>query len=117
MDKSMNVTMLEAGLRGVTLRSRAIANNIANIETPGYKRKDVQFEDALAKAIDGDEGSVDDVEPTLFEPRNTPADATGNDVNMDTEVGQLLENSTMQKTYLRLMTKMYRQMDMAIRGE
>jgi len=117
MDKSMTVTMLEAGLRGTTLRSQAIANNVANINTPGYKRKDVQFEDALAKAVDSDDGSVDDVEPTIFEPRNTPADATGNDVNMDTEVGKLLENSTMQKTYLRLMTKMYKQMDMAIRGE
>ncbi|MBE5869637.1 MAG: flagellar basal body rod protein FlgB [Lachnospiraceae bacterium] len=33
------------------LRNKAIANNIANEDTPGYKRKDVDFEGALKTAL------------------------------------------------------------------
>ena len=42
------VKSLDAGM----LRSRVIANNIANINTPGYQRLDVSFEDELRKALD-----------------------------------------------------------------
>ena len=117
MDKSMTVTLLESALRGTSLRSKAIANNIANIQTPHYKRREVEFGHLLEKALESGKTAVADVEPLLFAPRNTPADSTGNDVDLDTEFGNMFENSTMHKTYLRLMTKMYKQMDMAIRGE
>ena len=117
MDKSMTVTLLESALRGTSLRSKAIANNIANIQTPNYKRKEVEFSHLLEKALQDGKAAVADVEPLLFAPRNSPTDATGNDVDIDTEFGNLFDNSTMHKTYLRLMTKMYKQMDMAIRGE
>lgn len=33
------------------LRNDAISNNIANADTPGYKRQDVNFETQLAKAL------------------------------------------------------------------
>lgn len=33
------------------LRNEVIANNIANVDTPGYKRKDVDFEETLKKAM------------------------------------------------------------------
>ena len=33
------------------IRNDLIANNIANYDTPGYKRQDVDFEDALKQAI------------------------------------------------------------------
>jgi flagellar basal-body rod protein FlgB len=34
------------------LRNEAISNNIANVDTPGYKRKDVDFEGTLKKALE-----------------------------------------------------------------
>ena len=33
------------------LSNKALANNIANVDTPGYKRKDVDFEGALKTAL------------------------------------------------------------------
>lgn len=38
-------------------RNELIANNIANDDTPGYKRQDIDFEDALKKAMMGAKGS------------------------------------------------------------
>ena len=117
MDKSMTVTLLESALRGTSLRGKAIANNIANVETPRYRRHEVAFSHLLEKALQDGKSAVADVEPLLFTPRSTPTDATGNDVDLDTEIGNMIDNGTMHKTYLRLMTKMYKQMDMAIRGD
>lgn len=39
--------VLEAGLKGSELRHQAISQNIANVDTPNYKSKSVQFKQAL----------------------------------------------------------------------
>src|SRR4051794_37870740 len=38
---------LERALSGASLRQQAIAQNIANVNTPGYRRQDVDFQSAL----------------------------------------------------------------------
>src|SRR5712691_7905930 len=40
-------------LTGLSRRHEAIASNIANIDTPGYQRREVSFEDALKKQVAG----------------------------------------------------------------
>lgn len=45
------IQLLERGLDVATLRQRVSANNLANVDTPGYKRQEVSFEDDLAKAL------------------------------------------------------------------
>ena len=46
MSKAENIVdIINAGVRAETLRQKAIANNIANLETPGYRRIDVKFEE------------------------------------------------------------------------
>jgi flagellar basal-body rod protein FlgB len=111
--------VIEAGLKATTERSKIIANNIANIGTADYRRKEVQFEDLLDKALKSSNTGedIDEIEPLVVEPHSTPVDANGNDVNLDMEVGEMVKNGSMHKTYLRLLNKMYRQMDYAIRGE
>ena len=46
-----NIEILSLGLDGLSARHKAISSNIANAETPGYKRVDVTFEDQLDKII------------------------------------------------------------------
>ena len=43
--------LMKMGLDATELRSRTIANNIANINTPNYKRRYVTFEDSLRNEI------------------------------------------------------------------
>lgn len=45
-----NTGLLEKSLDAAVLRNEAINQNIANVDTPDYKRKSVEFEDALADA-------------------------------------------------------------------
>ena len=45
------IELATIGLDGLSARHKAIASNIANADTPGYKRIDVTFEDQLSKII------------------------------------------------------------------
>ena len=45
------VNVLDKAADGAWMRNQAIANNIANVDTPGYKRQDVSFEAELKHAL------------------------------------------------------------------
>lgn len=45
------VNVLDKAMDASWLRNEAISNNLANADTPGYKRQDVNFETQLAKAL------------------------------------------------------------------
>lgn len=45
------VNVLDKAADASWMRQEAISNNIANVNTPGYKRQDVAFEDSLREAI------------------------------------------------------------------
>jgi flagellar basal-body rod protein FlgB len=43
--------LLEGGLDGLSLRQRVLADNIANNDTPGFKRSDVDFSKSFAGGV------------------------------------------------------------------
>ena len=107
--------LLDAGMRAEGLRQKAVASNVANIETPGYRRVDVKFEQFLAKALQSSDSlDLDDVEPQLYQPRQTATKSNGNDVDLELEVGEMVKNSVRQKAFVRLLAKKYHQIDLAI---
>lgn len=107
--------LLEVGARVEQLRQKAIAANVANLQTPGYRRIDVRFEQLLAKAMESDNPSdIRELEPEFFNPMNTPVKSNGNDVTLEGEVGQMVENSLRHKMYVKLLNKKYQQMESAI---
>ena len=109
------IALIEAGIRAESLRQKAIANNIANLETPGYRRIDVKFEELLAKSLDSS-GSVDlsKLEPQIYQPKQTPVKSNGNDVSLENEVGAMIKNSLRYTTYIRLLKKKYMGIELAI---
>lgn len=105
------LSLLEAGARAEGLRQKAIAANIANLETPGYRRVDIRFEEFLEKALNsGKPVDMAELKPEIYQPKTTEVKDNGNDVSFESEVGQMMKNSIRHKTYLRLMGKIYRQM-------
>jgi len=109
------IGLLEAGIKAEEVRQRTIASNVANLETPGYRRLEVRFEDLLARALKSGPGlDPEAVEPEIFQPRDTPVKANGNDVSMEMEVGELLKNSTRQATFVRLLRKRFEQIEAAV---
>src|SRR5262245_45391161 len=85
---------LEVALRGAEQRQSAISNNIANVNTPGFKRSDVTFEQALASAIaetGANEASVRQVAPTTVADSASSMRADGNNVDIDRESAALAQ--------------------------
>lgn len=109
------VDLIDAGIKAETLRQKAIANNIANLETPGYRRIDVKFEELLARCLrSSKEFDISEVEAQIYQPKQTPVKSNGNDVNLEIEVGQMIKNTLRHKTYIRLLSKKYNQIELAI---
>ena len=79
--------VLASALDGVSLRQRVIADNIANVDTPGFRASSVDFETQLKAAIgDGSfaDGTATDVTATTS-PTDTPVGANGNNVDLRKE--------------------------------
>jgi flagellar basal-body rod protein FlgB len=106
---------LHAGMKGISLRQAVIANNIANLNTPGFRRNDTMFQKVLADAIeDNKPADLDENGAGIFTPGTTTVGENGNDVSLDVEVGEMVRNGALYKTYVRILARMYRQMDLAI---
>ena len=81
MLESVTTTALTSALSGLAQRQRAIADNIANVNTAGYRAKVVSFENALARSVERGDGAV-----TATVRESTAATRlNGNNVNLDTE--------------------------------
>ncbi|MDO8585657.1 MAG: flagellar basal body rod protein FlgB [Armatimonadota bacterium] len=88
---------LAKGLDAVGIRHRVIADNIANVETPGFTRSDVVFEERLREALRsrGEDASerVQNVTPEVRADRTSPARADGNNVSIDKEMAAMVKNT------------------------
>jgi flagellar basal-body rod protein FlgB len=116
MSKTSNILdLIEAGIRAESHRQRAVANNIANLETPEYRRIDVKFEELLAQAL-ASSGNVElsEIQPQIYQPKQTPVKSNGNDVSLEVEIGEMVKNSLRYKTYIRLLNKKRRQIELAM---
>jgi flagellar basal-body rod protein FlgB len=112
------IPYLEAGIKAGSLRSKAIANNIANLRTENYRRIDVKFEDVLKDRLSDDEPlDLTDATPELIRPMTTPVASNGNDVDIDSEVAAMMQNTGKLKFYLSALRKNYQMIDSAMRTE
>jgi flagellar basal-body rod protein FlgB len=74
---------LQGYLKVVTERQQMIVSNMANVDTPGYHTKDLDFQTAMRQVMDGND-SVH-MEPASMELQGLPERPDGNNVNIDRE--------------------------------
>ena len=97
------VRVLDKAADASWLRNEAISNNIANVDTPGYKRQDVAFESVLKKALGMNryksmDEKVADLRTNRLRVRtytdysNYSYRIDGNNVDIDNESSMLAEN-------------------------
>ena len=124
------IQALAASLKFRQLRQELIASNIANAETPGYKAKELNFEEALARALDVDEeqtlkttdgkhfnvggGGFKNLEPEITEESNGIVSPDGNTVDRDKEMAEMAENKIMYDASVQLLNKKLALMKYAI---
>lgn len=82
MFNDSTMSAIHVALNGLSARQRTIADNVANINTPGFLAGRVEFETALKSAVaDGNAASVSPTVQRSLEPTRED----GNNVNLDTE--------------------------------
>lgn len=112
---------LAASINFRQIRQNVTSSNIANAETPGYKAKVVEFEDALARAIDLEgvnketandpdhllmgTGSIARSRADIFDNPEGNVTNDQNTVDLEREMATLQENSILYKAALQLMNK------------
>jgi flagellar basal-body rod protein FlgB len=86
---------LEGVIAGTTARHTALASNLANANTPGYQRVDVDFHSRLAAAL-GSGQAPSSMESMSFQAQPDSAGATradGSSVDVDAESAKLAANA------------------------
>ncbi len=116
-------------------RGRVLASNIANADTPNYKARDFDFQQALAAAVQGTGSAAGPVTPVRTDPGHLAGPAgsgttppllyraplqsavDGNTVDLDVERAGFAENSVRYEATLKFLNAQIKQMMTAINGQ
>lgn len=104
-NKSIN--LLEKMLDVSAIKHKVIANNIANVNTPGYKKMEVSFSDQLEKVIkDTSVDKFDALQPKIvITGKDESVRNDGNNVDMDKEISALMKNTLSYSVFSQLFAK------------
>ena len=100
-------------LDAAALRQRTISHNLANVNTPGYRRLDVKFEESLAEVMHSP-SAAKSVRAEITEDNSGTARADGNNVDIDKELGELNKNAMLAQFYSQLIQTQFETMRRAI---
>lgn len=104
-------------LSAATERSRILAGNIANQNTPGYKRQSLQFEELLAQELESSRPTLHNIQPMKLVDTQSPGTPNGNNVNMEKEVAAMRENMLRYEMYSTILKGSTKLVESAIRGD
>jgi flagellar basal-body rod protein FlgB len=118
------VEPLVRGLGFAARRHEVLAENLANLETPGYRARDLVFEDVFRSLLDSS------AEPApLRTPVAEPAPAarlvytrdraprpSGNDVDLHGQLARLAENSLFHQALAQVLAHRFAALKQAISG-
>ncbi len=117
------LTLLQKSLDASALQNKVLDNNIANVDTPGFKRSEVVFQQQLKAALDkadSEKGQLQadltnpkdipfysrpdlaGVEPEVVTQNSTSLRNDGNNVDIDSEMAKLAENQIFYNTVAQI---------------
>jgi flagellar basal-body rod protein FlgB len=130
-----SLPVIESVLSFANQRHGVLLNNVANVDTPGFRAKDLpegDFQKALRAAVEGRRTGADPLELSAGSSIRTTADGgfevesfesvsgvmrnDGNDVALDQEMAKLLKNGMTVQVFNRLLATKLQMLGTAIRG-
>ena len=109
-----SIQLLNKLLDVSALRQRVLADNLANADTPRFKRKDVEFRKMLAKAVDS--SNISTVQPKIVVDTAATRRPDGNSVSVQRELGEMTENSLLYQFATRAVSRKFNTLQKAIKG-
>ena len=122
------------GMDASAMRQKVIANNIANVDPPHFKRVEVNFEDAFKQALEKKPNrlmgfrtdkqhipinkNIDfhNVKPTMWRQNDTYSRSDDNNVDMDVEMVDVAKNELMMNSLVETLNRKMQQISWSING-
>lgn len=113
MDLFANIDLVNKALDATLIRKNVISENISNVDTPNYKRKDVSFETILQKEINTKRNILDldlsKIQPEIYiDKTSSNYRMDGNNVDIDVEMA---EEAKVYARYSALITRVNAQLN------
>ncbi len=113
----LNNRILGSALQATSFKNDVIQNNIANADTPDYKKREVHFEDTLNRELQNfsmtGEIDFDKLKPTVFsDPLSYRLD--GNNVDLNVEMVEMYKNSVKYDTLAQSVMNNYKRINIAL---
>ena len=121
--------IMQKGLAASWMRNAVIRNNIANVETPGFKASEVEFESVFARAVqeggfvgkrthtkhlEFGSGDLNSIIPRVYQQRGLSMRMDGNNVDIESENVRLAQNSLQYNTIMEKLNSEIRRLRLAI---
>ncbi len=119
---SNSLQIAQKSLDALWLRQQVISNNIANVDTPEYKCKSVEFEDILYSALNGANSDVEfqkqleEIEPKVTCDNSSQMREDGNNVDIDEQNIELTRVQLQYQCMSRLISDELSRISYAIKG-
>jgi flagellar basal-body rod protein FlgB len=118
---SVPINLMNKDLDGLWSRQQAISDNIANVDTPGYKSKSISFEDQLKAQLSEETGSESDriagiqsVQPLTTVSNDATLKLDGNNVDVEQQNVELARTQLNYMYSLRELSDYFSRLKYAI---
>ena len=111
--------VLGLALDGVTMRQKVTADNISNVDTPGFRAMSVDFESSLRQAVDSGDitASTDGGLQVEATPTDTPVGANGNNVDLRKETLSAVQTQYQYQMLTRAVNDKFTRLHDSIGGQ
>lgn len=115
--------IMEKSLNASAMQQQMLSNNIANVDTPGYKRSEVVFQSKLDQLLNNrgkevfpmsvtdkmhipavETFTIDEIQPEIKMNTETSLRTDGNNVDIDSEMAKMAENTAYYGTIAQLVS-------------
>ncbi len=115
------VSLLSKALETSWMRNQVIANNIANVDTPGFKKNNVIFEEYLIQASETNnltDDMIQNTKPQVVEDQSNLAyRVDGNNVDIDVEMAKRAQNELYYNAVISQVSHQFRQINTVLNAK
>jgi flagellar basal-body rod protein FlgB len=97
----------------LSIRQKVVASNIANLNTPGYRARDIDFQNELSRAVEN--GPDAEVRPEVVRVQGLDVKNDGNNVQLEREAKLLAENAMRFEVVTSMLNKRHAMIRTAIK--
>ncbi|MES2201110.1 MAG: flagellar basal body rod protein FlgB [candidate division FCPU426 bacterium] len=129
--------LVQKSMDASALQHKVLSNNLANVDTPGFKRSEVIFGEKLKQAVEGrsrssaeldvaktddrhmgiglERKSLGEIQPEVLTENNSSLRNDRNNVDIDVEMSKLAQNTVLFNTLAQITQQQFSQLKSAIR--